>query len=55
MKEMVECSRNFVFDLFDDKKCCRAIAVPHGKLKDIEKHFEGIEVVCFSDLHVKTA
>ncbi|KAK6102595.1 Peptidase M16 inactive domain family protein [Brugia pahangi] len=55
MKEMVECSRNFVFDLFDDKKCCRAIAVPHGKLKDIEKHFEGIEVVCFSDLHIKTA
>ncbi|VBB28196.1 unnamed protein product [Acanthocheilonema viteae] len=45
MREVVECSRNFILDLFDDKKCCRAIAVPHGKLKDIEEHFKGIEVI----------
>uniref|UniRef100_A0A915PJR3 Uncharacterized protein n=1 Tax=Setaria digitata TaxID=48799 RepID=A0A915PJR3_9BILA len=51
MKEVMECSRNFILDLFDDRKCCRAIAVPQGKLKDIEKYFKGIEVVRSSDLH----
>ncbi|KAM3722547.1 Uncharacterized protein ACO02O_05860 [Dirofilaria immitis] len=53
MKEVVECSRNFMLDLFDDRKCYRAITVPHGKLRDIEKYFTGIEVVRSSDLHVK--
>uniref|UniRef100_A0A8R1TZL4 Uncharacterized protein n=1 Tax=Onchocerca volvulus TaxID=6282 RepID=A0A8R1TZL4_ONCVO len=53
MKEVVECGRNFILDLFDDRKCYRAIAVPHGKLKDIEKYFTGIEVVCSSDLNIK--
>lgn len=53
MEKVLECGSDFIRELFDDGKCCRAIAVPHGKLKDIKSHFKGIEVTQTADLQIK--
>ncbi|VDN02800.1 unnamed protein product [Thelazia callipaeda] len=53
VEDVVQCSKGYIIDLFKDKKCCRAISVPYGKVKDIRKYFQGIEVVRSSELHAK--